>query len=323
MNRRGDGEHQIQKFSARNQGHSPARQFRRPFWLTASSYYVLAAAAAIALFFLVWGVFHEGDEETPLVAAGISASLVLGGAVLVREFFLRKARNRFLLIERNLERNAQQIPLPRSARDAGKLSLEKNAAIVKDIQQKSEAARLLGKMSAGHLEVFKICNQYLLLTEKQMETVRVGSPRIAGLRRGREIVGELHRHHLLAWAEIEARALTQKAKNYVTISEKMNTAQEALTVLNSALQFYPNETRLIESETVLKDFIASIKVSHWIEQAERAAFKGKTKRAMSLYRDALFFLDREDVRAEERDAITEKINFEIESLRKLPAKKKD
>ena len=320
MNRKGDGEHQIQKFSPANQGHSPARQFRRPFWLTASSYYVLTAAAAIAFFFLVWGVFHEGDEETPLVAAGISASLVLGSAVLLREIFLRKARNRFLLIERNLERNAQQIP-PRSARDANKLSVEKNAAIVKDIQQKSEAARLLGKMSAGHLEVFEICNQYLSLTEKQMETVGVGSPRIAGLRRGREIVSELHRHHLLAWAEIETRALTQKAKNYVTISEKLNTAQEALTVLNSALQFYPNETRLIESETVLNDFIASIKVSHWIEQAERAAFKGNSKRAVSLYRDALFFLDREQVKAEERDTIAEKINSEIESLRKLSAKK--
>ncbi len=322
MNGRGDGEYPIQKFSARNQRRFPDQPFRRPFWLTASSYYVLAAAVAIALFFLVWGIFHEGDEETPLMAAGIGASLVLGGAVVVREIFLRKARNRFLLIERNLDQNVKQIPLPlRPTRDANKLSLEKNAAIVKNIREKSEAARLLGKMSAGHLEVFEICSQYLSLTEKQMETVGVGSPRIAGLRRGREIVGELHRHHLLAWAEIEARTLTQKAKNYVTISEKLDTAQEALNVLNSALQFYPNDPQLTESETVLKDFIASIKVSHWIEQAERAAFKGNSKRAVSLYRDALFFLDREDVKTEEREAIAERINFEIESLRKLSAKK--
>lgn len=320
MNRRGDGEHPIQKFSAKNRGRFPAQPFRRPFWLTASSYYVLAAAAAIALFFLVWAIFHEGDEETPLAAAGIGASLVLGGAVVVREIFLRRARNRFLLVERNLDRNLKQIPL-RPAKNAGKLSLEENASIVKDIQKKSEAARLLGRMSAGHLEVFEICSQYLSLTEKQMETVGVGSPRIAGLRRGREIVTDLHRHHLLAWAEIETRTLTQKAKNYVTISEKLNTAQEALTVLNSALQFYPNEPQLTESETVLKDFIASIKVSHWIEQAERAAFKGNSRRAVSLYRDALFFLDREDVRTEEREAIAERINFEIESLQNLSAKK--
>lgn len=323
MNGKGDGEYPIQKFSAKNQGRFPDQPFRRPFWLTASNYYVLAVAAAIALFFLVWGIFHEGNEETPLMAAGIGACLVLSGAVVMREIFLRKARKRFLLVERNLDRNLKQIPLPlqRPTKDANKLSLEKNAAIVKSIQQKSEAARLLGRMSAGHLEVFEICSQYLSLTEKQMETVRVGSPRIAGLRRGREIVSELHRLHLLAWAEVEARTLTQKAKNYVTISEKLDTAQQALTVLNSALQFYPNEARLIESETVLNDFIASIKVSHWIEQAERAAFKGNSRRAVSLYRDALFFLDREGVKTEERDAIAEKINFEIESLRKLPAKK--
>jgi hypothetical protein len=71
----------------------------------------------------------------------------------------------------------------------------------------------------------------------------------------------------------------------------------------------------------LKDFIASIKVSHWIEQAERAAFKGNYKRAVSLYRDALFFLAREEVKTDEREAIAGRINSEIESLRQLSAKK--
>ena len=148
-----------------------------------------------------------------------------------------------------------------------------------------------------------------------METVGVGSPRLAGLRRGREIVSELHRYHLLSWAAIESRALTQKARNYVTISKKLNTAQEALTVLDSARQLYPDEPQLTESESALKNFIASIRISHWIEQAERAAFKGNHKRAVSLYRDALFFLAREDVKTEERTAIAEKINAEIEFLR--------
>lgn len=154
-----------------------------------------------------------------------------------------------------------------------------------------------------------------------METAGTGSPRLAGFRRGREIVGEIHRYHLLLWAEIEAKSLTQKAKNYATISEKINTAQEALSVLNSALQFYPDEPQLMESEAVLKNFISSIKVSHWIEQAERSAFKGNYKRAVSLYRDALFFLAREDVKSEERDMIAENINFEIDLLREKLGKK--
>jgi tetratricopeptide (TPR) repeat protein len=319
---RPDGKYPIQRLTAKKYGNIQARQFRRPFWLPAPNYYILAMALTIAFFFFVWAILHEGNEETPVLVAGIGASIVLGSAVVLREIFLRKARNRYLLVERKLDYNVKGFPAQaRLGREQNRLSLEKNAAIVKDIQKKSEAARILGKISSGHLEVFEVCNEYLSLTEKQMETVGVGSPRIAALRRGREIVSELHRYHLLTWAEIESRSLTQKAKNYVTISEKLNTAQEALTVLDSALQFYPNDPQLTESETALKDFISSMKVSHWIEQAERAAFKGNYNRAISLYRDALFFLAREDVKTEEREAIAEKINVEIESLRGLAAEK--
>ncbi len=321
MNGRGDREYPIQRFPAEQSGRV-AMPFRRPFWLPASNYYILASGVAIAFFLLIWVILHEGDEETPIVAAGIGATLILGGAVVVREVFLRKARNRYLLIERNLDHNVKHLSSqPRLATAKNKLTLEKNAALVKDIQRKSKAVRVLGKIADGHLEVFEICTEYLAFTERQMETVRVGSPRIAGLRRGREIVGELHHYHLLNWAGMETRALTQKAQNYVTISEKLNTANEALTVLQSALEFYPNDPQLTESESALKDFISSIKVSHWIEQAERAAFKGNHKRAVSLYRDALFFLARENVKTEERKAIAEKINFEIETLRGNSAKR--
>ncbi len=322
MNGRPDGEYSIPRFSANKYNRGAASPIRRPFWLPALNYYILAIAATITFFFLVWGFLHEGEEETPLIAAGIGASLVLGIAVVVREIFLRKVRNRYLLVERKLNYNLKQFPLQRRLPgEINKLSLEKNAAIVRDIQKKSENVRGVGKIAGEHLDIFEICQDYLNYAEKQMETVGVGSPRIAALRRGREVIGELHRYHLLIWAEIESRSLTQKARNYVTISEKLNTAQEALTVLDSARHYYPNETQLIESEAVLRDFISSIKISHWIEQAERAAFKKNYKRAVSLYRDALFFLARENVKTEERDAIAEKINFEIESLRSLASKK--
>ena len=253
--------------------------------------------------------------------AGIGASFVLGGAVVLREVVLRKSRENYLIAERKLDYNLKNFQIPRSSGEENKISLEKNAAIIKSIEKKSEAARVLGKISSGHLEVFEICNEYLAMAEKQLETVGVGSPRLAGLRRGREIVGEMHRYHLLSWAETESLSLTQKAKNYATISEKINTAQAALAVIDTALGFYPNEARLTESEAALKGFIGSIKVSHWVEQAERAAFKGNSKRAISLYRDALFFLARENVRSEERDAVAVKINAEIESLREVVANK--
>ena len=321
MNTKPSRQYQAQRFPYKRSGRN-AVPHRRPFWLAAPSYYILAAATAIAFFFVAWAVLNEGSEETPWIPAGIGASLVLIGAVVLREIFLRKARNRFLLTERNLEYNLKNFPAQiKSGEETVKLSLEENAAVIRKIQKKSEAARILRKHSEGHLEVFEICNEYLSVNEKQLATVGVGSPRLPGLLRGREIVGGLHRFHLLSWAEIESRNLTQKAKNYVTISDKLNTAQKALSVLDSALQFYPDEAQLVESESVLKEFIASIKISHWIEQAERAAFKGNYKRAVSLYRDALFFLARESVKTAEREAIAGKINSEIESLRGLSAKK--
>ncbi|MCY7377441.1 MAG: hypothetical protein LH472_15885 [Pyrinomonadaceae bacterium] len=317
MNERLSRQYQVKKLSRTNLERSGVR-YRRPFWLPVIGYYTLAIIASSAFFFFIWIILHEGNEESPMAAAGIGAGFIMGGAIVVREIFLRQARQQYLLTERKLDDTLSYIPLPPGlGGQTNKLSLEKNAEIIKEIKRKSEAARVLSNLSNGHWEVLETCSEYLSVVEKQMETVGVGSPRLAGLRRGREIVGDLHHFHLLAWAEIESRAWSQKAHNYATISEKLNAAQEALGILDSALQFYPSEPRLTESELAIKTFIASIKVSHWIEQAERAAFKGNSKRAVSLYRDALFFLAREDVNADERETIAEKINAEIEKLREI------
>jgi len=320
LNQKNGGDYQIQRFSQKRFGSQPA-PFRRPVWLPASSYYILAAVATGIFFLLVWSLFHDGTEDSPWAIAFVGAGLMLGGAIVLREVYLRKAINSYLSAERKLDYNIQNLQKSRSTQEESKISLEKNAAIIKSIEKKSEAARVLNKIASGHLEVFEVCGEYLKMAEKQLETVGAGSPRLAGLRRGREIIGELHRYHLLTRAEIESRALTQKAKNYATISKKINTAQQALSVLDTALHFYPNESKLTESEAALKAFIASIRVSHWIEQAERAAFKGNSKRAVSLYRDALFFLARENVKTAERETIAKKINAEIESLGALSAKK--
>lgn len=314
---------QRQKYPNRGNGYDYSK-YRRPFWLPASNYYILSFAVAIAFFFFVRGLLHEDSDDMAYVPAGIGASVLLIGAVLLREVVLRKARERYLLAERQLDYNLNNIPVNRlQNQNPNKLTLEKNAAIIGEIRKKSDAAQVLGKFSDAHREVFEMCNQYLLLNEKEIETVGVGSPRLAALRRGKEVVAELHRYHLLTWAEIETRSLTQEAKNRVTMSEKLQTAQKALTVLDTALQFYPNEVKLLESESALKEFAASIKISHRLEQAERAVFKGNHKRAISHYRDALFFLARENVPEEEKNKIAENINAEITKLREISAKLRD
>ena len=297
--------------------------YRRPFWLPASNYYILAAAISIAFFFLVWGVLHEGDEQMPWIPAGIGSSMILIGAVFLREIVLRKARNRYLLVQKRLDYTLDNATLQtKNNANEKKLTLEKNVEIIKQIQKKSDAARVLMKLSDGHQEVFEVCFEYLEISKKELETVGAGSPRLASLLRGREIVKNLHRFHLLTWAEIESRHLTQEAKNRVTMAEKTETAQKALNVLQFALENYPNERQLIESEDAVKEFITSIRVSHFIEQGERSAFKGNYKRAVSHYKDALYFLARESVQNNETALLAEQINLEIQKILEISTKNK-
>ncbi len=289
---------------------------RRPFWLPASSYYVLATAIALAFFFLAWGILHDGGEETPWITSGIGASILLCVAVIFREVVLRRARNRYQAVVKRLNRNIHAVYSQLGERrNAEKLTLEENAAILGQIQQKSDAANILGKFSAGHREVFEVCGEYLDRTDYELRTIGVGSPRMAALLKGRTAVAECHRFHLLQWAEIEAKSLTSDAKNSSRVSEKIEAAENALAVIESALEFYPAEASLIESRELLLELIASTKVTNLVERAGRAASKGNYKLAKSLYRDALFRLGRENVQSGNRERAALMINSEIEKIR--------
>jgi hypothetical protein len=291
--------------------------YAQPFWLPASTFYVLATAIAIAVFFITWGILLD-EGETPWIPAGVFASLILIGAVILREVVLRRRRNQLLWAQERLDHNLNKVyRQTHNPPDENKLTLEKNATILKQIKQKSEAANVLGKLAEAHWEVFELCDEYLQQSEKELQTIRVGSPRLSAINHGRQNVQELHKFHLLAWSAAESRGFIQEAKASATISTKLEIATKALNTIDSAIEYYPDEETLIESANAVKEFIASIKVSHWIEQAERSAFKGNYKRAISHYRDALFYLARENVQAAEKELIAGKINFEIDKLNKM------
>ena len=82
---------------------------RRPFWLPASNYYVLTAAVSIAFFFLLWGILRDEGDETPWVTSGVGASIILGGAAVLREVILRRARNNYLRLERRVKDNFSEV----------------------------------------------------------------------------------------------------------------------------------------------------------------------------------------------------------------------
>ena len=79
-----------------------------------------------------------------------------------------------------------------------------------------------------------------------------------------------------------------------------------------------------ESRTAIREFIASVKVAHWVELGERSAFKGNYRRAIDRYKDALFYLSREDIKEEIKRTSSERISREIELLQaRLRARKND
>jgi hypothetical protein len=265
---------------------------RRPFWLPASNYYILSVAVTIAFFFLLWGILNDGREEAPWIPAGLGAAIVLASAVIAREIILRQARNRFLASERLLDHHVKGIARKVHQNEPAKLTLERNAALLYEISRKSEAAKVLGRFAEGHREVFELCTEYLAAVTRELPNVGAGSPRIAALRRGSDVAGRYHYFHLLQWAEIESRALTQEASKRDKIANKLESAQAALGVVEFALESYPQEHALLDSQRLLLELVSSIKVSDLMEKAERAAFKGNDKRALDLYQDALFFLRR-------------------------------
>lgn len=291
---------------------------RRPFWLPASNYYILAGAIGLALFFLSWGILHDGGDETPWITAGIGFSIFMVGAVVLRELILRRNRNRYLAQQREFDRHiADAVTRIGDGHRSDKLTIERNDRIISDIKRKSEAAKVLNKFADAHREVFELCDQYLEINDRESRLIRTGSPRVRALRKGRESVSRFHRFHLLQWAQIETRNMTHEVPGLVETGDKVSALQNALGVIDSALEYYPAERSLVESRLVLSEMLTTVKVSHFVEKAELSAFKGDVKQALSLYRDALFYLGRDNAKSEQRDAAAQRIMFEIDRLHEL------
>lgn len=287
---------------------------QKPFWIPASNYYVLAVGLALAFFFLVWGILHESGERLPWVTAGISASMLLCGAAILREVILRRARGRWEHERRREQSNPRPISLDVDFRNPAKLTLEENAEVLAAIKQKSDAARVLGSFSAGHREVFELCRAYIVRAEHELKTVKAGSPRLAPLLNGRSAAAGHHRYHMLQWAEIEARKLASDANLRDDPGEKIENAEGALKVVDTALNFYPAERSLLDSRRLLLDMIASLRVSHAVAMAETAARDGNYKKARELYGAALRDLAADDAEGAPRRQAAAQIAAALERL---------
>jgi tetratricopeptide (TPR) repeat protein len=159
-----------------------------------------------------------------------------------------------------------------------------------------------------------LCRDYTASAEEALQAINMPAEKRLALRAGQERARTLQKHHLLTWARESSRALTSEAQQRARLSDKIEAANKAVQCLDSALQIYPQEPELTASKTALREYIASVKVAHWVEMAERAAYKGHYRRAIERYKDALFYLTRETEDDDVRVAGEAKLQHEIEEL---------
>jgi hypothetical protein len=231
---------------------------------------------------------------------------------------MRRAWTRYLLDQGGAPSRSSANKKGASGRSHSSSAL---SAAWRTIQNQSEEADLSSNPES-HFEVFHLCQDYLSTTDETLRSNNLPAEKRIAIRAGQDRIRAIQKHHLLTWARDSSRSLTYEAQQRARTSDKIEAANRALHCLESAQKFYPDETELNESSLAIREFIASVKVAHWVELAERSAFKGHYRRAIERYKDALFYLNRETVKEEVRIPGAERIGREIELLRsRLQAQK--
>ncbi len=283
---------------------------------SSAGYLTVAIILAAGMFFGLWWMLVRAGDEAPWLPAGLAASVVLLVALSAREVVMRRAWTRYLLDQGISQKHSGRSHSRSSSRSHKKgFSASLHSAALRTIQKQSTAADHPGSSPELHLDVAHLCQDYLTSTDEAMRSGRLGSEKGVAIRAGQERVRGLHKHHLFKWARGHSQALLHEAQQRARTFDKIETANRALEGIDSALRIYPNETELHESKVAIGEFIASVKVAHWVELAERSAFKGHYRRAIDRYRDALFYLNQDVVKEEVRTAGTEKIERQIAELR--------
>lgn len=280
---------------------------------SSTGYLMAAVITAVVLFFVLWWMLVSGGDESPWLPAGLAASVVLLVAFSAREVVMRRAWTRYLLENGIQQRSKRRRSDKNYSRRTHPSSLYSTS--LREIQKQSQVADSINSAPEAHLEVAHLCNDYLAGADEAIRSGNYAGEKGISIRAGQERARALHKHHLLTWARDLSWTLTREAQQRARTFDKIETANKALDCIDSALKSYPDEVELNESRVAIAEFIISVKVAHWVELAERSAFKGHYRRAIERYKDALFYLNNESVKDEVRFAGTERIELEIKKLR--------
>ncbi len=287
----------------------------RPRMPSTTGYMAAAGLTAAVLFFVLLAMLHSSGEDAAWVPAGLAASVVMMVAIAAREVVMRRAWTRYILDQDRRDRPAREAGKRSSSSSNGATVTELHSTAWRTLQHKSAEADAAVSLPEGHLEAYQLCKEYLASAEEELRSANLAAEKRAALRSSQERARVLQKHHLMKWTREASRLLTDTAQRQVLFSQKIETAMRALALIESALKVYPDEPQLKTSAIAVHEFIGSMKVAHWIELAERAAFKGHHVRAINRYRDALFYLSREAIGDAVRSETAERIGREIEFLR--------
>jgi hypothetical protein len=285
-------------------------------------YLLSAVMIAVAVFCALWWLLDSVGDEAPWLPAGVVAGLIVVAAVASREIGMRRqwSRHAQLMEMRGGGGGGVGVESSRAvsqSQTSGRAAnVHHTAVALRALQQRlGEAEAAGGQQPEAHLEAYRLCEQYLSNTEEMIRSNKTTPDVRVALHAGQERIRELQKHHLLSWARGETKRITHEAQRRVRVSDKIETAQRAVDVIDEALKVYPEEPELRASRWAVRDFVASVKIGHWVELAERAAFRGRYSRAVARYRDALFYVSRADMGEDARADAATRIYREIELLR--------
>jgi tetratricopeptide (TPR) repeat protein len=281
---------------------------------SSAGYLIVAVTVAIVLFAALWWILLSGGDEAPWVPAGLAAGVVLLIFFSAREVVMRRAWTRYVLDHDKHEQSGRE-GTAKSGSSKAVNSTAQHSAALRVIQKQSAETDVVGAPAESHLELFHLCQDYLTNTDDALRSSSLSAEGRLAIRAGQEKVRGLQKLHMLTWARDASRSFTREAQQRARMTDKIETANRALDCLDTALKTYPDEPELAESRLAVREFIASVKVAHWVELAERSAFKGHYRRAIERYKDALFYLSRESVKEDVRSAGAERIMREIDLLR--------
>lgn len=290
------------------------------------AYVLTSVAIAATVFCLLWWLLASIGDEAPWLPAGMASGFVVLVAVGAREIMVRRAWARHMQERETRGETKTHNAAHHSSSGGGSSSSSGGAASTPSVRSSANALRALHQRLAeaeaagaqqpeAHLEAYRLCEQYLSRTDEVMRSGKTAPDARVALRAGQERVRELQKHHLLSWARGEVKRVTQEARRRARVSDKVETAQRAVDVIDEALKLYPEESELLDSARAVRDFVASVRIAHWVELAERAAFRGRYTRAIARYRDALFYVSRANMSEDARDDAANRIYREIELLR--------